>query len=358
MKKFQRDQTEQDTDATTDTAQLSRRSFLGRAAVTTASGLILPSVLGGVLSPAAQAQGAGGKKRKVIFVTHSNDPFFVPVRKGFEAFGALRGWQTQFLGRPVQNTAQTLQLMESALASRPDGVAFTRIDTTSFDDVIEKARKQGVAVMLYNVASNGYEKLGVGFVGQDFVPAGVTNGLQAAKYAQQITKRKDGLIVLCQLAAGNSALEQRTAGAKAGVAQYNKQNGTNYTTEVLITDGDQAKAIARIDAKYTSKRNQIVGWAHADQAVAYGAAWADDRNLTGKFATGGFDLVPSILSAIQNGSAQWSIGQNPYAQGWVTSSLLDMQMEAGYPGYTYDTGSEVVDKSNIKAVTAREAKFR
>jgi hypothetical protein len=36
---------------------------------------------------------------------------------------------------------------------------------------------------------------------------------------------------------------------------------------------------------------------------------------------------------------------------------LDMQMEAGYPGYSYDTGSEVVDKSNIKAVKVCEAKF-
>ncbi len=211
--------------------------------------------------------------------------------------------------------------------------------------------------MLYNVASDGYKDLGVGFVGQDFVPAGVTNGLQVAKYAQQITKRKDGLIILCELAAGNSALEQRTAGAKAGVEQYNKKNGTNYRTEVLITDGDQAKAIARMDAKWTAKKDQIVGWAHADQALAYGASWAADRNLVGKFAQGGFDLVPSILQALDGGSAQWSIGQNPYAQGWVTSSLLDMQMEAGYPGYTYDTGSEIVDKSNIKAVMAREAKF-
>jgi ribose transport system substrate-binding protein len=331
------------------TVQASRRDFMKLAALAGAAS-VLPS---GLVVPAM----AQAKKRKVIYITHSNDPFFVPVQKGLRTFGGLRGWDVQWLGKPVQNTQETLKLMESAIAAKPDGVGFTRIDTTSFDDVIAKAKKAGVAVMLYNVASDGYKDLGVGFVGQDFVPAGRTNGLQACKYAQQITGRKDGLIVLCLLAAGNSALEQRTEGARQGIAEYNKKNGTNFTHETLITDGDQAKAIARIDAKYTAKKDEIVGWAHADQALAYGSAWAADRGLTGKFANGGFDLIPAILEAVDKGSAQWSIGQNPYAQGWVSASLLDMQMEAGYPGFSYDTGSEVVDKSNIKAVMLREAKF-
>jgi ribose transport system substrate-binding protein len=336
-----------------EVSQFSRRDFFKTAAVTTAAGLILPSLMTG----AAPAMAQTAKRRKVIYVTHSDDPFFVPVKKGLNEFAKLRRWQTQWLGKPVQNTAETLKLMESALAAKPDGVGFTRIDTSSFDDVIQKAQKMGIAVMLYNVASEGYKDLGVGFVGQDFVPAGRTNGMQCAKYAQQITGRKDGLIVLCELAAGNSALEQRTQGAKEGVEAYNKKNGTTFRTEVMITDGDQAKAIARIEAKWTAKKDEIVGWAHADQALAYGATWAADRGLVGKFANGGFDLVPAILDHIDKGNAQWSIGQNPYAQGWVSATLLDMQMEAGYPGYSYDTGSEVVDKTNIKAVKVREAKF-
>jgi ribose transport system substrate-binding protein len=329
----------------------SRRDFFklaalaGAASVLPATGLSLPTF--------AQA----GKRKKVIYVTHSNDPFFVPVQKGFRAFGGLRKWDMQWVGKASQDTAATLKLMESAVAAKPDGLGFTRIDSTSFDDVIQKAQKLGIAVMLYNVASPGYKDLGVGFVGQDFVPAGRTNGMEACKYAQQITGKKSGLIILCLLAAGNSALEERTEGARQGIDAYNKKNGTSFTHETLITDGDQAKAIARIDAKYQAKKDEIVGWAHADQALNYGSTWAADRGLTGKFANGGFDLIPAILDHIEKGNAQWSIGQNPYAQGWVSSSLLDMQMEAGYPGYSYDTGSEVVDKSNIKAVKVREAKF-
>lgn len=79
--------------------------------------------------------------------------------------------------------------------------------------------------------------------------------------------------------------------------------------------------------------------------------------MTGKFANGGFDLIPGVLEAIAAETSHWAIGQNPFAQGWVTASLLDMQLEAGYKPFDYDTGAEVVDKSNIEAVAEREARF-
>ena len=72
---------------------------------------------------------------------------------------------------------------------------------------------------------------------------------------------------------------------------------------------------------------------------------------------GGFDLVPGVLDAIENGLAQWSIAQNPFAQGWVTSALIHMAIENGYPPFSYDTGAAVVDASNIGAVVEREAQF-
>ena len=67
--------------------------------------------------------------------------------------------------------------------------------------------------------------------------------------------------------------------------------------------------------------------------------------------------MPGVLDAIQNGLAQWSNAQYPYAQGWVTSALINMAVENGYPPFSYDTGAEVVDASNIETVVEREAQF-
>ena len=341
-------------DRTTRAESLSRRKLLALgAAAGTGAGLLgaLPDqVLGAGPAPRA-------KRIKVIFVVHDNNPFFVPVRFGFEQFGRLAGWKTQWVGPPHQSTVDTVNLQASALAAHPTAVIFTRIDSSSFDANIRKAQQMGIHIILSNVASAGYKKLGVGFVGQDFIPAGEICGQQAAKYAQKLTGRTSGVIVCTNGAPGNSALEERLIGMQRGVQQYNQQHGTSYKTTVLVSSFTQSEAIGRVDAEYTRYGSQIVGWSHAGIDHQFTAAWAAGKGLTHKFAIGGFDLVPPVLADIKKGTIQWTIGQNPYAQGFIASALLSMQIDPGYPAYTYDTGAEVVDASNIAAVIKRESRF-
>src|ERR671936_2142445 len=169
------------------------RSELLKLGAAVGGGVTLLPLLAGPASAAPRRTNAG--QPKVIFVVHDNNPFFVPVRYGFERFGKMAGWKTQFTGPPQQNTQDTVNLQANALTAKPAGVIFTRIDTSSFDANIRRAQQLGVKIILSNVASAGYQKLGVGFVGQDFIPAGRVHGQQAAKWAQKITGRTSGVIV-------------------------------------------------------------------------------------------------------------------------------------------------------------------
>jgi ABC-type sugar transport system substrate-binding protein len=331
------------------------RSELLKLGAVVGGGLGMLPLLAGAASAAPNRAVAG--KPKVIFVVHDNNPFFVPVRFGFERFGKMAGWKTQWVGPPKQDTQDTVNLQANALTAKPAGVIFTRIDTSSFDANIRRAQQLGIKVILSNVASAGYQKLGVGFVGQDFVPAGRVHGQQAAKWAQKLTGKKSGLIVLGNFAPGNSALEQRIQGTKQGIAAYNKANGTNYTTDVLVTSSDQAEAIGRIDAKYRKDKDKIVGWAMSEFTNEFVAIWARSKGLKGKFSNGGFDLIKPVLDAIKSGYSQWAIGQNPFAQGFIASALLSMELFPGYPAFTYDTGAEVIDNTNINFVIKREKPF-
>jgi ABC-type sugar transport system substrate-binding protein len=331
------------------------RTELIKLSVALGGGLGLLPLLAGRASAAPVR--AAATRAKVIFVVHDNNPFFVPVRKGFERFAKMAGWSTQWVGPPKQDTQDTVNLQANALSAKPAGVIFTRIDTSSFDANIRRAKRLGIKIILSNVASAGYEKLGVGFVGQDFVPAGRVHGQQASKWAQKLTGKKSGLIVLGNFAPGNSALEQRIQGTKQGIAAYNKANGTSYTTDVLVTSSDQAEAIGRIDAKYRKDQDKIVGWAMSEFTNQFVASWARTKGLRGKFANGGFDLIKPVLDAIKAGDSQWAIGQNPYAQGFIASALLSMELSPGYPAFLYDTGAEVVDNTNIDFVIKREKPF-
>ncbi len=293
----------------------------------------------------------------VIFVTHDDNPFFIPVRFGLEEFGVMAGWETQWVGPPQHDEQATLQFQLDAIAAQPVAIGFTRVNTTMFDEPILQAQEAGIYAILYNTASEGYQELGVAYVGQDFIPAGIISGQNAAKHAQEISGRSEGEIILGTIAPGHSALDARMEGARQGIAAYNEENGTTFTTSDLTTSTDGPAAIAALDAVYAEKGDAIVGFAHADFVHWHAGTWIEQTGLEGRFANGGFDLVPGVMDAIQVGTAQWSIAQNPYAQGWITASLIHMATAHDYPAFDYDTGAEVVDATNIEAVVEREAVF-
>jgi ribose transport system substrate-binding protein len=339
---------------------VSRRDLLKQGGLIGAGAAALSLPTAGLAAPTKSVSypiRSQAANKKVIFVTHDDNSFFVPVRAGFEEFGKLEGWETQWTGPSPADEAKTVQAQLDAINANPMAVGFTRINTTMFDDNIKQAQQKGIFVILYNTASDGYKDLGLAYVGQEFIPAGIKSGLQAGKYAQQLTGKKEGVIVLGTIQPGHSALDARMEGARQGIKQYNDENGTSFTTEDLTTSTDQATAIGAIQAKATELGDKLVGFAHADYVHWFAGLYLEQAGQAGKIANGGFDLVPGVIDAIKTGSAQWSIGQNPYAQGWITSALIHMKVSAGFEPFSYDTGAEVVDSSNIAAVAEREAKF-
>ena len=132
----------------------------------------------------------GGKRgtSKVIFVTHDDNPFFVPVRAGLEAVRAAGR-----LGDAVGRTAEARRGGDAAIPARRHRrqTGGRRLHPRQHHPVRRRhprrRRKQGIFVILYNTASEGYQDLGVAYVGQEFIPAGIVSGLNAAKHAQEIT---------------------------------------------------------------------------------------------------------------------------------------------------------------------------
>lgn len=335
----------------------SRRNILrsGGALAAIGAGGVLLSACSSEAKPSTAAAATGQKGKKVVFVVHDKNPFFAPVQAGFEDFAKVMGWDAQFTGPPAFDVQATVDLQTNAINAKADGLIFTRPDDKAFDANIEKAKAAGIPVVLSNVAGSDFEKLGVGFVGQKFVEAGEVCGREIAKYSAERSGKKNGVIIVGNFAPGNSALEQRAEGIKLGVAAYNKENGTSFSVEDLVTSTDEAKAVAAIDARYT--RSAVVGWAMTAFDHQFVSTWAKSKNLVNKFGVGGFDLIGPVLAGIEDGSIDFSLGQNPYAQGWVAASMVAMELGAGFPACVADTGAEIVDKSNIAEIKKREAAF-
>jgi len=338
--------------------KISRRTALKVAAVgvgTTVVGPMLSACVVPTVAPATPVAATQAPKRKVIFVTHDLNPFFVPAIVGLKDFGALAGWDTDFIG-PVPHDAQkTIEMQYNAIAAKPDAVGFTAIDSEAYNDPIKKAQEEGIFVVLYNTRAPGVkEATGCAYVGQDFVVAGNVAGYETCKYIEQHTGRKEGKIIMSNFAPGHFALETRNLGGTQGVEKYNAEFGTSYTTEDLATSSDEAEAIAKFEAKWAAEGDQIVGWLSSEFTHTFIGNWAKKEGLVGKFAVGGYDLLDQTLENIKDGSVDFTIGQNPYAQGFLTSALIYQGLERGYPASDIDTGAEIVDASNIEEVIERE----
>jgi len=298
-------------------------------------------------------------ERKVIFVTHDLNPFFVPAIVGLKDFGSLAGWKTEFIGPPVHDTVKTIELQYNAIAARPDAVGFTAVDSEAFIETITRAQEAGIFVVLFNTRAPGVkEETGAAYVGQDFVAAGNVAGYEICKYIEKHTGRKDGKIVMSNFAPGHFALETRNLGGRQGVERYNKEFGTTYTTEDLATSSDEAEAIAKFEAKWLAESDQIVGWLSSEFTHTFIGSWAKKEGLVGKFAVGGYDLLDQTLLNIKDGSVDFTIGQNPYAQGFMAAALIYQGLERGYPASDIDTGAEIVDSTNIDNVMEREALWK
>ena len=336
--------------------KLSRRELFGTAAkvgmgAAAASMLPVNSVL---------TASAAGKfpKRKVLWLTMVRTAFFVPVMIGEREASEFLGWETQFNAPDTYTPDAVVNIFMSYIEQKPDAISFAYVQPKIFDAAIKKAREAGIFLITFNTDADGRKEHGLAYVGQDMVYAGRVNGMQAAMYAQQITGRKDGKIIIDNAIPGHSALEARAKGTAEGVKAYNEKNGTNFVTEVLACSVNIEEYVAKVEAKYTADEKDIVAFAGVDSMTQGIGVFFKARNLKGKIAGGGFDLDDPQLVQVKDGRLQWTIGQDPYSQGFVTTMLIWEALERQLTANDYVTAAEIVDASNIDVIIKREALWK
>jgi ribose transport system substrate-binding protein len=297
-----------------------------------------------------------GEGMRIVFVSHDLNPFFATVLVGIKDYAELVGWDATMIGPAQHDVAGTIETQHSVIASKPDAVAFTAVDSESFNETIKKAQDAGIFVILFNTRAPGVkEATGVAYVGQDFLSAGHVAGYEICKYVEKHTGRKDGKIVMSNFAPGHFALETRNLGGSQGIEMYNEEFGTNFTSEDLATSADEVEAIAKFEAKWLAESDEIVGWLSSEFTHGFIANWSKKEGLVGKFAVGGYDTLDSVMIGIEDGSVDFTLGQNPYGQGFITSALMWQGAIAKQPAGDVDTGAELIDASNIAEVMEREA---
>lgn len=293
---------------------------------------------------AASAGKASTPRMTVALVTHQapGDTFWDIVRKGAEAAAAKDNIKLVYSADP--NAGNQANLVQNAIDQKVDGIAVTLAKPDAMKSVIGKATSAGIPVVGLNSGVSDWKKLGLTeFFGQDEGVAGEAFGNKL----NEVGAKKAVCVIQEQ---GNIGLTQRCDGVKKTF---------KGTTETLYVNGTDMPSVK---STITAKLKQDSG---IDYVVTLGAPFAltavqsvSDAGSKARIAT--FDLNKDLTGAIQKGTIQFAVDQQPYLQGYLAVDSLWLYKNNGnYSGGGVQpvlTGPAFVDKSNVDKVAEFAAK--
>ena len=292
---------------------------------------------------------------KFAFVNHvTTNPFFVPTQYGLQDAAALLGIpKPSWTGSANSNIAQMVSATNSAISAKANGIAVAVISATAFTTPVANAMHDGIPVVSYNADGNtgnpGTNRLA--YIGQDLFVSGQALG---QKIAASMPNGGDAVGFIAT--PGTANIQPRIDGAKSAIKASGKninftsvasgaqlpQENTTINSYVLAHKSS-LKGIFAVDAGSTQTVGQII--------AKYG--------LQHQVASGGFDLTPQTLSAINNGSLGFTIDQQPYLQGFLpVLALYLFNLSGGLvnPPET-NTGLTFVTKSNVSQYLHTTSRF-
>jgi simple sugar transport system substrate-binding protein len=280
----------------------------------------------------------------IAMVTHapSGDTFWDTIRKGAEAAAAKDN--VKLIYSNDENAGDQANLVQNAIDQKVDGIAVTLAKPDAMKGTVAKAVQAGIPVVGFNSGVDDWNKQGLlQYFGQDETVAGEAVG----KKLSSLGAKKVACVIQEQ---GQVALEARCAGVKKGFSG---------TTENLFVNGaDMPSVKSTITAKL--KQDPSIDYVVTLAApVALTATQAvSDGDSKAKVAT--FDLNKELVKAIQGGSIEFAVDQQPYLQGYLAVDSLWLYKNNGnYSGGGVApvlTGPAFVDKSNVAAVATFAAK--
>jgi ABC-type sugar transport system substrate-binding protein len=325
-----------------------RRGLLGGTAVAALAAFGAPA-------GAIAAEGDWGKPRKCVWVPQALGDWDTAMQVGIREFCGMVGWSYQRLGNPDYSAENHVEQVNNAIAGGAD-VIITELESPALSSAFQRGIDAGVTMV---IADQGMEEeaknFGLGIIGEDGFNAGIINGSQAAAFAQKLTGKKDGVIVLGNGNPGSDLIEKRQAGSKLGIENYNKANGTNYTFDPYPDSefGELTESVQKWTAKIDLYKDKLVAAIGTGNAIPIVKAFQEHGYKPGQIAIGSPDIPPAHQKAIADGWMQWGEDQHFYLMGFYAASSGWAKAERLYSGPTIHTGGELVRKEDLKVVGPR-----
>lgn len=289
------------------------------------------------------ASGCGRERAKssewriAVVPKGTTQSFWLAVKAGAEDAAKEFGAKTTWKG-PAKETdvAGQKRIIENFINQKVDALVMAACNETALIPTVEQADKSGIPTVTIDsgVKSN---------VPKSFV---ATDNMAGARKAAEVLAGligKKGEVGLIPFVKGAATSNMREDGFKREIAKCKSIK----LVSVLYSNSDIMQGIRATEDMLTA-HPKLAGIFTANEGGAVGAARALDlRRLGGKVKLVAFDAAQAEINALEKGTIQALVVQNPYRMGYEGVKAAVRVLRGGRVPRRIDTGVTVVTKANL-----------
>ncbi len=298
-------------------------------------------------------------ERYIFVAANTSLPYWQEAKAGFMDAARGLGVKAEFTGSDTYSPQDEFAAFQKAVDRHPAGIAVSPARPELFNDAIDAAVKAGIPVVC--VDSDAPESHRISFIGTDNNQAGLISG----KRIGELVHGKGQVVVIT--IPGQLNLEERLRGLTEALKKFPEVK----ISRTLDDKGDPRSANDQISSLLGAK-TQIDGIVCLEASGGPGVAEALHRlNLGGKIPVVAMDKTPETLDFIADGVIAATVSQKPYTMAFyglrflddlhhnIVHEFKDWQTSPVPPlPARVDTGTAVIDASNLAVFRAAEAERR
>jgi ribose transport system substrate-binding protein len=310
---------------------------------------VLASILAIFLTLAVAGCGgssaSGPKALKIIGVPKSlASSYWTIVENGMKCYASkTQNVNIVWDGVPTdQQLDGQISLLQNYISQKPDGILYAAIDAKALHPINQQATSAGVPIFSFDSGTDP----------QDIPLFATSNTAAAAKAADEMGTLLNGAgkIAILEFVPGSATNDQRVKGFKDELSS--KYPNVQIVAD-QVDDSDAAKALS-ITQNILSAHPDLNGIYAANQPGGEGAAQAlNAAHQGGKVHMISFDASDPLVSALQNGTADALVVQNPFKMGYDSTKAMVEQVRNGTKAANEDTGVTLVTKANFNDPTTQ-----
>jgi ABC-type sugar transport system substrate-binding protein len=292
----------------TATAAAAAFALIALGASACSSSSSTTSTGGSGASGGSSSSSAAAKKYNLqLIVGTKDDNFYVTMECGAQAEAKRLGMNISVNGPADFTVSEQKPLIDDAMTTKPDALLVAPTDTSALDPDLQQVQSNGTKVVFVDTSSSN-TSLGVSRITSDNAEGGkmAADSLGAAIGGK-------GTVAVVTVKRGTSTTDARVQG-------FDQEMAAKYPSIKLLPvhyDDQDSSTVAASDIGGDISAHPDLGGVFAANVItAEGAATAvKSAGKSGKIKVAAFDAEPAEITAVQAGTIQMLVAQNPTAEG-------------------------------------------